>query len=234
MNTQLYNSLIQAKNFLITVRNNEEDLRHRKELIKLTPSFHRPYVIGSSRKRKKFEWSIFFYLCFLTTFIGGIIYKLYIDSYNKKIERKEKSEIDKWENSPEGIKAKADAKRDIEKQEREYETKRIEYGRYFSENYPKYSYIFSYRIKTVEDVKREIEYVNGLIGHVKNGAPTLSEAMQRYGEDLRFADELEEKCKKREIEDRRHKEEMQALNTIAKNQEKTIDELNRLYRGDRF
>ena len=228
MNTQLYNSLVQAKNFLITVENNQEDLRHRQELIKLTPATYSPYVFAS--KHKKFEWGTFIFLCLLTTFIGGIIYALYIDNYNKKIKQKEKSKMEQWENSMEGKQAKADAEKDIERQKKEYETKKAEYGRYFSENYPKYSCYFSNSIKTVTDVKHQIKYINGLIWYVKNGAPTLSDAMRRYGEDLRFEAELEKQRESGELEERRHKEEIQALDTIAKNQQKTIDELNRMYR----
>ena len=82
----------------------------------------------------------------------------------------------------------------------------------------------------MDNVKHQIEYDEGLMRYVKNGAPTLSEAQRRYGEDLRFERELEEKREREEWEERRHKEEIQALDTIAKNQQKTIDELNRMYR----
>lgn len=224
MNTQLYNQLIQAKNFLITVEKNESDLVYRKEEIKIANANH--HVLTPKEMPKKFSWIIF--LLLLECCGAGIIYALYIFFHNQKAKKKQK-QLDELYNSPKEVQKRKDNEMYAEFRKKEYEAKRIEYGRYFSENYPKYSYIFPYEIKTVEHVKSHIKYVDGLIEHVKNGASTLSEAQQRHGADLRFIANLEEKREQREIEERRYKEELNALNTIARNQEKTVDELERLY-----
>ena len=226
MNTQLYNTLVRAKNFLITVEKNEEDLELRRGRISVTNT--NPYVLTPKEMHKEFNWLIFMVLLM---FVGpfALIYSFYIYNHNRKAKKKLRH-LDELINSEENIKRTKENERDVEEQKKEYETKRMEYGRFFSENYPKYSYIFAYKIKTVEHVKDQIKYVSGVIEHVKNGASTLSEAQQRYGEDLRFIAEIEESREQREAEERRYKEEMKALDTIAKNQERTNDELNRIYR----
>ena len=232
MNTQLYDYLVQAKQFLIRVQNNEHDLQCRRNTIKNSYYIDDKYIRNALKLKNtsNFKWSIFILASILTAGFGGFIYMMWAGKSDEKLIKKEKEEIENWKTSPQGIKAKAEEKKVIDSLEKEYETKRAEYGKYFSDNYQKYSNVFSYKIKTVDNVKHQIEYVEGLMRYVKNGAPTLSEAQRRYGEDLRFERELEEKREREELEERRHKEEIQALDTIAKNQQKTIDELNRMYR----
>lgn len=60
MNTQLYNSLIQAQNFLVTVKSNEDDLIRRKELIRNTSATYRPFF--PNYNHKDFSWITFYFL----------------------------------------------------------------------------------------------------------------------------------------------------------------------------
>ncbi len=225
MNVQLYNSLIDAKNFLITVDNNEEKLKRIEGEISISGAMFKPCF--PFPKHKKFEWKMFWWLFFVGFYISGFIYMWYIHWYNNKEDKKYESKVKKWKNSAEGKIAMQKTEEYRKELNKKYEIKKAEYGKYFAINYPKYSYLVG-ELKTRESVKREIKYINGLMGHVKNGAPTLEIAQQRYGEDLRFISEMEEKREEREREEARRKEQMNALEAIAKNQERTNDELRRL------
>lgn len=232
MNTQLYNSLISAKEFLITVEKNEKDLQHRKS--KITGTYFNPYVLSPKDQPKKFSWVKFYLLLCLDGL--GIIYAIYIYCHNRKSKKKQEY-LDKLSNSPEELSRKKAALEESENLRIEYEKKLAEYKKYYSENYwNKLGFLpdWARKIETVDVISYRIEYIDGLIHYVKRGAKTLNEAMELYGKELREIEAIkEQREEQREYQKRmevQHQKEIDALNTIAKNQEKANDELEKLRR----
>lgn len=176
-------------------------------------------------------------LFFLNLGIFSIIYALYIHFHNKKINEKQVA-YNKLANSPEEQNRKAEALEKREKLNAELENKTSEYKKYYSENYiKKLGFLpeWARKIESVDDIAQRIKYIDGLIHYVKYGAKNLNEAMNLYGEELREIEKHREEKEHREQEaayrkhlDKQHQDEIDALNEIAKNQEKTNSELERI------
>ncbi|MBQ8766637.1 MAG: hypothetical protein IJZ16_07520 [Clostridia bacterium] len=229
MNTQLYNTLVRAKNFLITVEKNEEDLKWRRDRIFVTNT--NPYVLTPGEMPKEFNWGIFI---MLLMFVGpfAFIYSFYIYNHNRKAKKKQKH-LDELINSEENIKRTRENEKSVEEQKRELKIKEVEYKKYYSDNYWSCLNFLDEderTFKTVEDIIRLRKYIDGLLNYVKNGVDTLEKARRYYGDELRELAAIEERREREELLERRHKEEIAALNTIARNQERTNDELDRLYK----
>lgn len=221
MNKQLYNSLKTAREFLVTVEKNEKDLIARTEHIKTV--YVDRYILWGKEKPKEFSWLKFYLLLCLDGI--GIIYALYIYFHNRKAKKKQ-AELNKIANSYEIISKKRE-----EEQIREAKLK--EYKKFYSDNYwDKLGLLpdWARKFETVESISHRIEYIDGLIRYVRSGAKTLDEAMENYGRELRMIDALKEQREYQEYLEEQHEQRMDALNTIAKNQEKANDELERVRR----
>lgn len=226
MNTQLYNQLKSAREFLMTVDKNEKDLQHRTSQIRL--AYVNPYVLSPKDQPKQFSWIKFYLLLCLDGL--GIIYALYIYCHNRKSKRKQKK-LDKLSNSPEELRKKRAALEEREKLKIELENKTAEYKKYYSENYWKklgFLPAWARKIETVDDISYRIKYIDGLLRYVKCGAKTLDDAMDYYGNELREIDAREEQRERQERMEEQYQKEIDALNAIAKNQEKANNELEKL------
>ena len=242
MNIQLYNALNQARDFLITVKKNEDDIVRRKELIKRAPIDYKPtsiYFKTNPYKHKDFSWGTFFLLFFVCAPVLCPIYILYLYFCNRKYRkamREQQRAIDNWENSTEGMKLAQEIQESIEKQQKELDEIIAKYQKYYSDNYYKclgFLPDWARTFKKVDDISNRINYIDGLIRYVKRGAETLDDAMGYYAEELREEWAREEYLESQEHLEELQKESIEALNAIAKNQERTNDELDRIYR-ERF
>lgn len=221
MNTQLYDSLKSAREFLVTIEQNEKDLLYRAEHIKAV--YVDRYILSGKEKPKKFSWLKFYLLLCLDGI--GIIYALYIYFHNRKA--KKKAIKTRWNcQFVRNNQQKAGRRKNRE-------IKLNEYKKFYSDNYwNKIGFLpeWQRKFKTVDDISRTIKYVDGLIRHVKNGAKTLDEAMKNYGQELRMLAEIEEQREYREHLEEINKQQIDALNRIAKNQEKANDEIEKIRR----
>lgn len=221
MNKELYNSLESAREFLVTVEKNEKDLLSRAEHIKTV--YVDRYILWGKEKPKKFSWLKFYLLLCLDGI--GIIYALHIYFHNRKAKKKQ-AELDKIANSYEITGKKR-------KEEQIREAKLSEYKKFYLDNYwNKLGFLpdWARKFETVDSISYRIEYIDGLIRYVRSGAKTLDEAMENYSRELRMIDALKKQREYQEHLDEQHKQRMDALNTIAKNQEKSNDELERMRR----
>lgn len=225
MNVQLYNSLVEAKKFLITVDNNEKELERIKGQISVSGATFKPYF--PLPKEKKFEWLKFWFFFAFGFQIGGFIYWWYIRRYNNKKYEEYESKVEKWKNSAEGKIAMQKTEEYRKELNEKYEIKKAESIKYFSANHSKYSYLVG-DLKTRESIEHKIAYVTELMEFVKDGEPTLSSAKQRYAVIHEAMYDYKMECEKREQEEQRHKERIKALENIAKNQERANDDLRRL------
>lgn len=228
MNTQLYNSLVLAKEFLINVEKNEKDIQHRKDQILM--AYTNPYVLPPEDHPKEFNFILF---VILLSFCGaGIIYALYICLHNLKSKRKQ-AELDRLYNAPEEQRRRNAALAERERLKIELDKKIAEYKNYYSSNYwSKLGFLpdWARKIETIKDISNKIQYLNGVIYYVKRGAKSLDDAMEDYGRELRELDALEEQREHRRHMEEKQQQQLDALNTIAKNQRKTNDELERIRR----
>lgn len=233
MNTKLYNALVQAWNFLATLEKNEKDLIRRQELINRTPIDYK-IKYGPSFPHcnyKEFRWGIFLVLLLFFPLLS-VLYAIYIYLYNWKY-RKVNRTIDNWEKSPDGVKLSQEIQKNIEKQQKEYESKLSEYKKYYSDNYYIYlGFLPSWvrKFETVDDISSRKDYIDGLIQYVKCGATTLDNAMEYYAKALREERATEERKEREERLEQLQEKNIEALGTIARNQEKTNDELEKIYR----
>ena len=69
-----------------------------------------------------------------------------------------------------------------------------------------------------------------MIQYVKCGATTLDNAMEYYAKALREERATEERKEREERLEQLQEKNIEALGTIARNQEKTNDELEKIYR----
>lgn len=203
MNTQLYNSLISAREFLITVEKKGKDIQHLKKEATtggVTFSEVMSRIPDAKDRPKEFSWGTCLLLTWLTG-IGGIIYSIYISRYNAKCNEKWKKKQEMLSSTPEAIKRKNEILNYREEKKKELKSKTIECNKYFSDNYyQKLGFLpdWARKIETIEDIIHQREYIEGLIYQVKYGAQTLSEAMERHGIVLREIAEIEERKEQRE------------------------------------
>lgn len=241
MNTKLYITLVQAWNFLATVEKNENDLIHREKLIKSTPIDYKikywPASLtwhSNKYKYKEMSWGMLLFWIFCCP-LFAVLYPFYIYFCNRKYRkamREHEKAVDNWNKSPEGVKLNQDIQESIEKQQKELVEKKAEYKKYYSDNYYKclgFLPDWARKIKTVEDVSHRKDYIDGLIRYVKSGAKTLDVAMEYYGKELREKQEILDSIERQKRLEQFQKENIAALEAIARNQEKTNEELERIY-----
>lgn len=225
MNIELYNSLMGARGFLLKVKENEENLQRMA-----SPSYGLDFkdYKGPELEQEKFSWGLLLFLALISDGILAVIYALYRHFCNKKIRKRN----EKIMNSPQEIERAKRIKEIRAKNQIEIDKKTSEYKKFYDDNYWRYLGFlpeWTRSFETVEDIANRISYLDFLIGYVKIGANTLDEAMERYADFLIELDEMERRKEIREEAEKRHKEEIEALNDIARKQEQTNDELRRIY-----
>lgn len=215
-----------ARGFLLKVKENEENLQRMKSPI-YGLEFKDVHEFPEL-EQEKFSWALLLFLALISDGILAIIYALYSHFRNKKIRKRN----EKIMNSTKEIERCKRMQKVRTNNQLEIDEKTAAYKKFYADNSLNYlGFLPEWvrNIETIDDITYRISYIDGLIGYVKVGASNLNEAIEQYSNHLIELDEMEKRKELQDEREKRHREEMDALDTIAKNQEKTNDELNKIY-----
>ncbi len=223
MNVALYNSLVKAKQFLVTDKNNRAEAERAKTMIKVMSVDH---DIENFIPKEVNSTLLFFLYIFAAPL--GIIYKFHISNYNKKMEKKISKKNKEIQSSQEYQRKRAGDLAEVRRYQAEYQRLLTVQKNYYNQNY-------NSSLGFLPKWHRNEKNINGLLHYVKNGyANTLQEAINLYAAELRdyesFKEGLEEK---RRIEDR-HRESQEKMDELIKAQNDLKNEIKKQAEEDRF
>ncbi len=207
MNTNLYNALIRAYNFLVT---DEENLNEAEYSLRLA-SVHNADYKKKYYTPKKINWNLAFWgICFLGIFY--IMYLIFILLYNyirKKSVERYNNQLYK---SKEYQKEREIAKRNYKLEMERYKSLKLKQENYYKQNY---QLCLGFLPKELRNKKA----IDALLRYVKAGyANTIDEAWEYYSTELREMAEWKEELEEKEAQRQRHNESQQRLAEISKNQ----------------
>lgn len=216
MNVQLYNALVSAKEFVL------RDAQYCKD-IEACESAVGWYNMQKNMntapfKEEPISWVTVIFWLWVFFPIGLFI--IFANKHKNKVNRK-KHEQKNQEilNSSEEIEYRKNIQKKIEEAKVALEQAKKVRNDYYRQNREKC-------LGFLSDYSTSSETIDALIHYVKTEqAYTLNQAQNCYAKDLLEMDEMRRRSEEREERDRQHRETQEALNTIAKNQEKINHEL---------
>lgn len=218
MNVSLYNALVNAYNFFINDERNCEAIKmyeSKLRLCKLERAMNTPTPAFSY---EPISWSTAI-LWILICFPIGLIYILSNKIKNSINQRKYERNKKKLVLSPEEIEVINKKTSEIAEAEKALQQAKQAQEMYYRNNYERC-------LSFLPECLRYKNSIASLMHYVKSGqAITLDAAWNLHARDLRELDEMRMRDEEREEQARRHRETQEALDTIARNQEKINREL---------
>lgn len=226
MNTDLYNSLVNAYNFLNNDEKNARKVERQKNELWLCKADLNSNI--PKYEEKKINWFVAWIL--ICVFLPvGVLYIAIKVMKNKASRKKYDQEVKTLLNSPNEIEYRRQKQAAIINAELLLERYKKEKEEYFNANYQKC-------LGFLPECLRKKESIESLIHYVKTGqANTLDKAWSIYAKDLRDLDTLREQREEKELREYHYKEAQNTLDRIARNQEKINHELevaNKYRRGE--
>lgn len=239
MNTNLYNALMQARNFLITDENNRKNADFSAQLSFAYKKTYNKY----EQSYKKVDWSLFFGIPLACLGGSAIIIGLISDSFELDVSKSdlllEKGQIvafvaaiccpllyllyifiynvvidikcSNYKKSKEFLQQKEKASHNSIKEYENHKKLKQQQENYYKQNYQA---CLGFLPKQYHNKKA----IESLLHYVKVGlANTLDEALACYGTELREMAEWKEHLEEKEIQRQRHKENQEKLAEISKN-----------------
>lgn len=216
MNVSLYNALVNAYNFFINDEKKREEIKKCEGNLfvhKYEHSMHIPVF-----QEEPISWTDAI-LWLLICFPIGLIYILSNKIKNNKNRKKYEKNKQKLLNTPAEIEYRSNKKKAITEAEIALEQARQARDMYYRNNYEKCLSFLPKGYRNKEDIE-------ALIHYVKSGlANSLDTACSLRAESIREINESRMHEYEKMDQERRHRETQEALETIARNQEKTNHEL---------